>query len=98
MPLACASSGLLDSADHRDSLTEIHLGMSRRMRQRRERLAPARPANPHVVLHHRVAIGKTMLVDGFVTALHTSIGTREWAQCGSIMKAVGIRRPVRGWA
>ena len=45
-----------------DRLAEVHLRMAGRMRQRHERLPPSRPADPHIVLHHRVAAGKAVLV------------------------------------
>ena len=49
-------------ADHRDRLAEVHLSVTRRMRQRHEGLPAPRPAEPHMVLHHRVAAGKAVLV------------------------------------
>ena len=36
--------------------------MPRRMRQRHERLPAPRPADPHVILDHRVAAGKVLLI------------------------------------
>jgi len=50
------------AADHRDRLAKIHLAMPGRMRQRHERLAAPRPAKPDIILHHRVAAAKAMLV------------------------------------
>ena len=53
---------LPDAPDHRDSLAKIDLAMSRRMRQRHERLATACPADADVILHHGVAAAEVMLV------------------------------------
>jgi hypothetical protein len=49
-------------ADDRDRLAKVDLCMPRRVRQRHEGLAPAGPAQPHMVLHHRVAARIAMLV------------------------------------
>ena len=43
------------TADGGDRLTEIDLGMTRRVRRRHEGLSPARACDPDLVLHHRVA-------------------------------------------
>ena len=50
------------AADHRDRLPEVHLRVTRRMRQGHEGLPPSRPADPHMVLHDGVAAAKPMLV------------------------------------
>jgi hypothetical protein len=50
------------AADHRDRFAKINLAMARRMRQRHERLAAARPADTDIILHHRIAAGEVMLV------------------------------------
>ena len=50
------------AADHGHRLAEVDLGMAGRMGQRHEGLPPLRPADPHVVLHHRVAAGIAVLV------------------------------------
>lgn len=47
---------------HPHRLAKVHLRMPRWMRQRHERLPAARPALPHIILHHRVAAAITMLV------------------------------------
>lgn len=49
-------------ADDPHRLAKIHLSVTRRMRQWHERLTLMRPALPDVILHHRVAAAKTMLV------------------------------------
>ena len=53
---------LAHPADHADRLAKIYLRMARRVCQRHERLAPSRPAEPDMVLHHRISAGKAMLV------------------------------------
>jgi hypothetical protein len=53
---------LAHAADHTHRLAKIHLPMTRRVRQRHEGLAAPCPRNAHMVLHHRVAPGKAMLV------------------------------------
>ena len=50
------------SADHRDRLAEVHLRVTRWMRQGHEGLPAARPADPHVVLYDGVAAAKPMLI------------------------------------
>ena len=50
------------AADRGHRLAEVDLGMAGRVGQRHEGLPPLRPADPHVVLHHRVAAGIAVLV------------------------------------
>ncbi len=50
------------AADHRHAFAEIDLRVTRRMRERHEDLARPRARQPHIVLHHRVAAGKAVLV------------------------------------
>ena len=74
---------LADATDHRQCFTEIHLAVARRMGQRHERLPRPRPADPDVILHHRVAAGEAMFVAqplenplGRVTLLYRRIAIR----------------------
>ena len=50
------------AADHGDRFAEVDLGVAGRVGQRHKGLPPLRPADPHVILHHRVAAGIAVLV------------------------------------
>jgi len=50
------------TADHRDRFAKIDLPVARRVRQRHEGLAPTRPADADIILYHRIAASKGMLV------------------------------------
>ena len=53
----------IDAAkERRDRLAKVHLRMSRRVRQWHERLPPARPVQPDIILHHGVAAAEAMLI------------------------------------
>ena len=51
-----------DTIDHAHRFAKIHLCMSWRVRQRHERLASPRPAQPDIILYDSVATAKAMLV------------------------------------
>jgi hypothetical protein len=53
---------LAQAADHRDGFPEIHLCVSGQVKQRHENVPPARPADPHVILHHSVTTSAAVLV------------------------------------
>jgi hypothetical protein len=53
---------LTHAANHADRFVKIHLRMARRVCQRHERIAAARPVEPDLVLHHGISAGKAMLV------------------------------------
>src|SRR5450759_3589412 len=53
---------LAHPANHAHRFAKVHLRMARRMRQRHEGLAPARPLNPHMILDDGIAARKSMLV------------------------------------
>ena len=60
----CGSMSFAEELAERTGWTVelAHPGVTRRMRQRHEGLPAPRPAEPHMVLHHRVAAGKAVLV------------------------------------
>jgi hypothetical protein len=53
---------LAHPANHAHRFAKVHLRMARRMRQRHEGLAPARPLNPNMILDDGIAARKSMLV------------------------------------
>ena len=53
---------LAHPANHANRLAEIHLRMTRGMRQRHEGLPSARPLDPHMILDDSVAAREPMLV------------------------------------
>ena len=50
------------AADDRDAFAEIDLRVTRRMRERHEDLPRPRSRQAHIILHHRIAAGKAVLV------------------------------------
>ena len=74
---------LANAPDHRQRFTEIYLAVAWWMGQRHEGFTPPRAADPHMILHDRVATREAMLVPeplenplGRVPLLHRRIAIR----------------------